>query len=180
MKLKLMSLLNGITKINKHNKMSEAKKYLKKKRWKTIPKKRKKHFIFDSKPSLNFIAIDPNTYKIVRIFKGVYELEFATNRKNLQPLLYKYTRNQLGKRGSPLLCGWIIVQLDDSEIGGKSQEQLQKIVQRKAIDKIIMLQMQRIRENLTSFTQKEKELIFKFLSNAESPNTNNINIKIEL
>lgn len=160
--------------------MSEAKKYIKKKRWKTIPKEIKKHFIFDSKPSLNFIAIDPNTYQIVRIFKGVYELEFATNRKNLQPLLHKYTRNQLGKSGSPLLCGWIVVQLDDSELEGKSLEQLQKIVQRKAIDKILMIQMQRIRDNLISFTQKEKELIFKFLSNAESPNVNDINIKIEL
>ena len=72
------------------------------------------------------------------------------------------------------------MQLDDSELEGKSLEQLQKIVQRKAIDKILIIQMQRIRENLISFTQKEKELILKFLSNAESPNVNDINIKIEL
>ena len=56
----------------------------------------------------------------------------------------------------------------------------QKLIQKKATDKIIMIQLQRIRDNLNSFTQKEKELIFRFLANAESPNTNDINLKIEL
>jgi len=161
--------------------MSEAKKYIKRKRWSTIPKEKKKHFKFDSEGAKqNLIAIDPNTYQIVRIFRGVYELEFATNRKNLQPLLHKYIRNKLGKAGSPLLCGWIIVKIDDSDLENKSLEQLQKLVQRKAINKIVMIQMQRIRDNLKSFTQGEKELIFKFLANAESPNKNDINLKIEL
>ncbi len=161
--------------------MSEAKEYVRRKRWKTIPEVRKKHYQFDSEGNKqNLIAIDPNTYQIARIFRGVYELEFATNRKNLQPILHRYTRNILGKSGSPLLCEWIIIKIDDSELEGKSREDLQKIVQRKAIDKIVMLQMQRIRDNLKSFTQKEKELIFNFLNNAESLNPKDINIKIEL
>ena len=72
----------------------------------------------------------------------------------------------------------LLILITNTNVG--SLEKLQKIVQRKAIDKILMIQMQRIRDNLISFTQGEKELIFKFLNNAESPNKNDINLKIEL
>ena len=157
--------------------MDEVKEYVKRKRWK-IKEDEIGEQIFGV--GRLFVAIDPNTYRVVQLFKKVREIEFATNRKNLQPLLYKYLRNDLGKSGSPLICGWIIIQYEEEEAEGKSMVDFQKLIQKKATDKIIMIQLQRIRDNLNSFTQKEKELIFRFLANAESPNTNDINLKIEL
>lgn len=154
-----------------------VKEYVKRKRWTIKAKKVQKPFHDSGKL---FVAIDPNTYKIVKFFKTIRELEHATNRKNLQPLMYKYLRNDLGKSGSPLICGWIMVQYEEEEAEDKSMEEFQELIKRKAIDKILMMQLQRIRDNLISFTQGDKETIFKFLANTESPNTNDINLKIQL
>jgi len=157
--------------------MSEVKKYVKRKNWRTISKV---DLSISYPGAYQFAAIDPTTYKFVKTFGSIRELEHATNRKNLQPLLHKYVRNILGKSGSPLFCGWILVPITDKDLKAKTLDDFQQIIQKKAIDKIIMMQLQRIRDNLDVFTYKDKEKIFKFLSNVEDPNPNAINFKINL
>ncbi len=158
--------------------MAEVREYVKEKRrkyWKTIPPANM------NKPSdLKFVAIDPNTYKVVTIFSGFKEIEFATNRKNLQPLILKHTNNQFGKNGSPLICGWILARFEPEELDDLDMEEFEKQVMERTVDKIVMVQLQRIKDNLNVFTKSDKLKVFEFLKNVESPNPNDINLTIKL
>jgi hypothetical protein len=145
-----------------------------KKYWRTIPKNIK------GDKSVKLIALDPNTYEIVNVFNGIGELEFATNRKHLQALVLKHINNQFGKTGKPLIEGWIIVRITENEMDKMTLEEYEKYILDQALDKIIILQLQRIREHLNSFITTDKHKIHQFLRNVESANPNNINIKIKL
>jgi len=157
--------------------INETEEYIKKKRrkyWRITPKNMK------GDKTIKYVAIDPCTYKIVNIFNGICEIEFATNRKNLQPLMLKHINNQFSKTGSPLLCNLIFAKFNQEDIENLSIEEIQSSVLEKTIEKIIIQQLQRIRENIDSFTKNDKIKIHKFLNNVESPNPNDINIKIKL
>ena len=148
-------------------------------RWMTIPKNlQPKKMGFQV--SNYFVCIDPHSYRVLRIFKGTKELEFEVNMKNLQGRLYKYIRNDLGKNADPTLFGYIIIKLTEDELSDLSMVQLEELVQKKAIDKIILLQMERIRININTLTEIEKQKTFEFLSNVESPNPTDIYKKIKL
>jgi hypothetical protein len=151
-------------------------KKTKKKNWNTIPREKKEHFMFKPKPQY-LACIDPNTYKVLKIFESITDMEKDTNSRNLQPILHRYFINN---RGTPTICNWIVVKFKREEMEDISMEEFQKLINKRAIDKIIFIQLQRIRENIDSFTQEEKEKIFQFNNNVEHPNPKAINYEIQL
>ena len=150
-----------------------------KKNWNTIPREKKEHFMFTPKPQY-LACIDPNNYKLVRMFESITDMEKDTNQRNLQPILHRYFRNNNGKNGTPTICNWIVVRFKKEELEDTTMEDFQALISKRAIDKIIFLQLQRIRDNIESFTQEEKEKVFKFLNNVESPNPKAIDYEIQL
>ena len=91
------------------------KKRRKRRNWRTIKKERKKHFMYPEAPRHLLAAIDPITLKVVEMFDGIKEMEFATNRRNLQPILNRYFKGEFGKNGSPTVCDWIMVRFEAEE-----------------------------------------------------------------
>ena len=141
----------------------ELEKYIRKRKyWRTKPREVNDHPIFRPKAK-PLACIDPNTYKLIKIFDSIRDMEYDTNTKNLQPILYRYLRNKHGKNGTPTIMNWIVVDFTEEEINDMSQEDFQELIKKKAIDKIIFAQLQRIRNNIESFTKEEKQIIFNFL-----------------
>jgi len=154
------------------------KKVNKKRNWSVQEKEKKEHFMFKPKPQY-LVCLEPSNYTIVQMFESITQMEKDTNRRHLQPLLNKYFKGQLGKSGSPLICNWIVVKIQKEELIDISIEDLQVIVRKRAIDNILFMQMQRIRDNMDAFTHQDKEKIHKFLINVESPNPKAINYEIK-
>lgn len=147
-----------------------VKKKTKRKIWKSI-EPRNPGEVLGFVPAPKYLAcIDPNTYKLVRFFESVLEMQHDTNIKNLQPILYRYLRNTHGKNGTATIGNWIVVEFMKEEMEDKTLEEFESMIFNKAIDKILFVQMQRVRENINTFTTEEKKKIFRFLNNVESPN----------
>jgi hypothetical protein len=146
--------------------------------WKTLPRVVGKHPFYT--PQTQFLAcIDPNSYNLVKIFESIVEMEYETNQKNLQPKLHRYFKNQHGKNGSPTVCNWIVVPFKKNEMEDVTLEDFQNMIRNRAAEKIIYCQMTRIKDNMESFDNEEKQKIIQFLANAESSNPKDIYNEIQ-
>lgn len=151
------------------NKVKEfVKTKVKRKNWRVKPREKKEHFMF--KPTPQYLAcLDPNTFALVKVFESIVEMEYDTNKRNLQPILHRYFRNKHGKNGTPTICNMIIVRFKKEEMEDTTLEAFNQMLINRALDKIVFIQTERIRKNIGSFTNEEKEKLYKLLKIVESP-----------
>ena len=162
----------------KENKVAKyVEKKIKRPYWKTLPREVRKHPIYT--PQTQFLAcIDPNSYKLVKIFESIAEMQYDTNQKNLQPKLNRYFKNHY-KNGDPTICNWIVVPFKKHEMEDITLEQFHDMIKKRAIDKIIFCQMNRVKDNIESFTDEEKEKMFQFFAAAENPHPKAFDYEIQ-
>ena len=131
-------------------------------------------------PKTQFLAcIDPNSYKLIRVFTSIANMEYDTNSRNLQMKLYRYFRDHEGK-GALTICNYIVVAFKEEDMENVSLEQFHKHIKDLALNKILLIQTRRIIENLEVFTTKDKNRIFKLMEAIEHPGTKLDDYEIEM
>lgn len=123
-----------------------------------------------------YIAMDSNTYEVIHYEESMLNISKATGIINLRSIFHDYNA---GNRG-PTISGFIIEKIPLVEVSKLNPEQLRKYVQEKAMGKIFVTQIKRIKNNFHAFTFDEQIEILIFFNKMEAPNRKFVNYDIIL
>lgn len=121
------------------------------------------------------VCIDPETLGIEKIYESIQEMEYDTESVNLQPILNKYFKG-LYKR--PTVCGFIVVPFHRKELR-HSIEKFQEVINMKAIDRVLNMKMQMVRDKVYSKNYQAKKAYYSVFNTILSTYTNNTDYEIK-
>lgn len=121
-----------------------------------------------------YAIIDPSNYEVQRFFDNIVQLQNYFNMGSLYSRTREYEKYQVNVRSTPLIKGYIVVRWTDKEVFSMDREAFINFLHDRVRGWMVINQMERIRENMSSIDNDTVKRLFNYLSKVEDVNSHRL------